>query len=182
MKITALVFTLNFLSIVAFAQKNTDQLNAEITALSKQLQAEKEKTAYFKKVLELRSVGTEITLDSVNIKIVEVRGKSAENLITIKGLITYLGQSKRNLQFSAQQLVDPKGNTLEAFTAVKSNDEKKTFRIEHAETGIPYSFTVQFMGANEKIPTLSLLRLQIFGKSMGSTVNYNFKGLDLTWN
>ncbi|WAC38985.1 hypothetical protein [Pedobacter sp. SL55] len=80
-----------------------------------------------------------------------------------------------------QQIVDPKGNTLQSFTALRPNDLTKTFRIEQAETKISYAFTIEFKEAKDIIPTISLLRLQIYGERVGSTSNYNFKGLDVKW-
>lgn len=176
------IFLLSLLGNSTFAQsKAVEDLKNEIKNLTQQLLAEKEKTAYLKEALDLRSDKVEITNDSVTIKLVEVRGNSVEKTISAKGLITYKGSKKRNLQFAAQQLVDPKGNTTESFTALKTNDLKKDLFIQGAETDIPYAFVTQFKEVEEKAPTLNLLRLQIYGSNPGSVVNFNFKAVDVIW-
>lgn len=182
MKLTPLILILSLFCTSAFAQNDAEALKTEIKSLHKQLLIEKEKTTYLKAALELRKGNVEIELDSVVVKIVEIKGNRTDNKITIKGLITYLGTTKRNLQFAAQQIVDPKGNTLQSFTAATPNNLENTFRIQQAETKIPYAFIVQFKEADERMPIISLLRLQIYSKRIGSVSNYNFKGLDVHWN
>ncbi|WAC38986.1 hypothetical protein [Pedobacter sp. SL55] len=94
MKIKPLMLLLSLLCTQALAQTSSEVLKKEIENLSNQLISEKEKTAYLKAALELRSGNIEITLDSTTIKITEVKGSKTDDKITVRGLITYLGTKK----------------------------------------------------------------------------------------
>lgn len=182
-KISNLTLTMMLLcGNMSFAQtSNVDELKKEITNLQHQLSAEKEKTAYLKEALDLRSNGKEFIQDSISIKITAVEGNLNSKSITVKGLVTYLGNIKRNIQFPQQVLLDPKGNIFETFTAVQLNDLKKDIFIQDVEKDIPYGFAVIFKKIEEQFPTASLLRLQIYGNGGAPDHKFNFKGIDITW-
>ena len=183
MKLIKLTFLLCLFLIngFAFAQTNVESLKKEIATLSESLKSEQEKTAYLKEVLDIRSNGKEIIQDSISIKITEVKGDLKTKIISVKGLVTYLGNTNRNIQFHQQTLIDPKGNIFDTYTAVKANDLKESIFIQSPEKDIPYGFAVLFKKVDENFPTASLIRLQVYGFNGAPDHKFNFKGLDVIW-
>ncbi|MBD1420616.1 hypothetical protein [Sphingobacterium chuzhouense] len=185
-RITLLFFiALSLICRIGFAQTNSlEQLQSEITSLKRQLADEKEKVAYFKDALDLRNSELEITQDSVTIKLTEVKGNSSEKTISIKGLVIYHGDTEKRFQFyHEQQFVDPNGNIIDQqFNIVRANDPtKRLMAIEDLEKDIPYAFLMKFENCSEKIPTISLLRIEAFSNPLKSRLNYKFKGVDVAW-
>jgi len=177
----AFIIILLLLNNSSFAQASFESLKKEIATLSTDLKTEKEKTDYFKNALNLRKNSSELIQDSISIKITEISGNIADQTVRVKGLVTYLGSSKRNIQFSQQELVAPNGHIYEAFTAFQLNNPTKDIFIENVEPNIPYGFMVNFNGVEEKFPTISLMRLQIYGPWSTPDSYFNFKGLDINW-
>ena len=177
--------TLSLTGITGFAQTTeTAQLQNEIASLKKQLTNEKEKVAYFKDALDLRSGETKITLENTTIQLVEIKGSSSENTIWIKGLVTYHGDTEQRFQFDhEQQFIDPKGNIVDQqFNIVRANDPtQRLMAFENLEKDIPYAFLMKFENCSEKIPAISLLEIKAFTNPLKPKLNYKFKGLDIPW-
>lgn len=183
MKFIKITFSLIllFISTIGYAQSSVESLKKEIQTLTESLKTEKEKTNYFKDLFNLRNKGTEIIADSISIKIIDVNGDSVGKTITVKGFITHLGNTKVNLQFSHQQLTEPKGNIYDSYTAFTINNPKKDLFIEDVEKDTPYGFVILFNDVLEKMPTASLIRLQVHGQATGQEIKFNFKGIDINW-
>lgn len=182
LKILSIIILLFACFELSFAQKDqTEELKKEVTSLKQLLNLEKEKVTYLKGALDLRSNSIEIIQDSISIKITGVKGDLKNKTIAVKGLVTYLGNVKRNIQFPQQTLVDPEGNIYDTYTAVQSNDLKNGIFIQDVEKDIPYGFVVIFKKVEEKVPTASLIRLQIYGNAGAKEHKFNFKAIDIIW-
>lgn len=61
-----------------------------------------------------------------------------------------------------------------------TNNQNDTFHVVSAEAGIPYGFSIKVDKVEEKIPTLALLRLRLYGNGLRG-LEFDFKGLDVVW-
>ncbi|TJZ60111.1 hypothetical protein FAZ15_14615 [Sphingobacterium olei] len=164
------------------AQTATEkQLQQEIVTLKGKLKEQAERTTILKEALDLRERGKEIKKEDVSIRITSLSQNQESGEVSVKGLITYHGTKKRNLQFVQQQVVDPQGNTYQTYKVVKPNAESEDVFFQDVTAEIPYAFLIKFESISEKLSALSLMRVQIYGDFPGSISNFDFKGLEVEW-
>lgn len=181
MKLYGYLILLLFFPFLTIAQEGTvEELKAELQHSVELLKKEQEKNTYLKEALDLRSEGMEASQGEITIRVNKVIGNMEENKIYVQGIVTYNGEERQNLQFQSHQLIAPNGNQYAAHSSGLPNDQNRTFSVRNAEAGIPYGFSIQFKDVKEKIPTLSLLRLALYG-DVGDGIAFNFKGLDVNW-
>lgn len=157
------------------------ELQEKVQTYEQLLKEEQEKNAYLKEALDLRNVGVESKQGEVTIRVNKLIGNLEENTILVQGIVTYNGTGKQKLQFQSHELISPNGNQYEAHSSGLPNDQNRTFMVTDAEAGIPYGFSIQFKNVNEKIPTLALLRLKLYGSTGVRGVSFDFKGMDIQW-
>lgn len=175
------LFLALFFPLLGLAQDSqVEQLQKKVTALEQLIEEQQQKIDYFKEALDLRTKGLEATNGDIHIRINKVVGKASENKIYVQGLVTYRGIAKRNLQFSSHDLVSPNGSQFKILSTEVSNDPQSDFFVIDAEENIPYGFSMQVKDAGERIPTISLLKLRMYGDPAGE-VAFSFKGLDVQW-
>lgn len=156
-------------------------LEQKLRQLEVQVNEQMERNAQLKEALNLRERGKEIKQEEVSIRITSLQHDLENGELRAQGLITYHGSASRNLQFVEQQLVDPHGNTYETYKVVKPKEESQNIFLQKVTTDVPYAFLVKFEGMKDKVATLSLLRVQIYGDRPGSILNFDFKGLEVGW-
>lgn len=102
-------------------------------------------------------------------------------IVSVQGLITYNRASRRNLQFVRQQIVDPKGSNYETYKVVKPKDQEMEFFLEDMTPDVSYSFLIKFEDIKDKLATVSLLRVQIYGEEPGAVLSCGFRSLEVGW-
>lgn len=165
---------------ISFQGMAQTELENKIAQLQGQLNEQTERNAILKQALDLREKGSELKQDDVSIRVTSLQQDLENGEISVQGLITYHGVDKRNLQFVRQQLVDPEGNTYETYKVVKPKDESKKIFLQNVVAETPYAFLIKFEGIKEKIATLNLLRMQIYGQH-SNIINFDFKGIEVSW-
>lgn len=171
-----------FLAIVLCSVRGMAQTDLEnkILQLEGQLKEQVERNSILKQALDIRERGREIKQEDVTIRVTSLQQDRESGELSVEGLITYHGTTKRNLQFVEQQAVDLGGNVYETYKVVKPKEESEKVFLQNVTADIPYSFVIKFEGTKDKLATLSLLRLQIYG-ARSSLLNFDFKGMEVGW-
>src|SRR5690606_7104294 len=148
-----------FLAIVLCSVRGMAQTDLEnkILQLEGQLKEQAERNSILKRALDIREAGKEVKLEDVTIRITSLQQNRESGELSVQGVITYHGTTKRNLQFVEQQVVDPEGNTYETYKVVKPKEESEKVFLQNVTADIPYSFVIKFDGTKDKLATLSLL-------------------------
>ncbi|MEN5376521.1 hypothetical protein [Sphingobacterium kitahiroshimense] len=166
------------LSLFALRASAQTDLAKELKVLKGQLQEQVQRNDYLKDALSLREGGQELTVDDITIKLTRVYMK--EGKVCVEGLVKYIGDGDQVIQFSDQDLVDPKGNLYISYNAGPLNEPTGTLHIAHAVKDINYGFIVIFDNIKEKTPDISLLNLRLSGRG-ASGIPFNFKGVGVKW-
>ncbi|MCW2262105.1 MULTISPECIES: hypothetical protein [Sphingobacterium] len=87
-----------------------------------------------------------------------------------------MGDGDQVIQFSDQDLVDPKGNLYKSYNAGPLNEPTGTLYVAHAVKDINYGFIVIFDEIKEKVPDISLLSLRLSGRGLAG-IPFNFKSV-----
>lgn len=173
----------NYLALMIFslfavrASAQTD-LAKELKIVKGQLQEQVQRNDYLKDALALREGPQELTVDDITIKLTSVYMK--EGKVCVEGLVKYLGDGDQVIQFSDQDLVDPKGNLYKSYNAGPLNEPTGTLHIAHAVKDINYGFIIIFGEIKEKVPDITLLSLRLIGRG-ASGIPFNFKGVAVKW-
>ena len=185
--IVALLFTVSAMAQTDLEQKvtqleqNFQRLEQRVGQLDAKLTEQIERNDRLQEALDIRSLGNEIKKDDVTIRITKVTQDLAAGELRIEGLMTYNGSKKRELHFPEQELVDVKGNVYTTYTVVQPKDESKELYINNAATDLPYAFVIKFEGIQEKLPTVGLLRVQVWSSRLGGKESFDFKGVKVDW-
>lgn len=103
-----------------------------------------------------------------------------ESKVCVEGLVKYIGDGDQVIQFSDQDLVDPKGNLYKSYNAGPLNEPTGTLHIAHAVKDINYGFIIIFDNIKEKTSDISLLSLRLSGRG-ASGIPFNFKSIAVKW-
>lgn len=166
---------LSLFAVRASAQSDTAK---ELKIVKGQLQEQMQRNDYLKDALALREGAQELTADDITIKLTRVYMK--ESKVCVEGLVKYIGDGDQVIQFSNQDLVDPKGNLYKSYNAGPLNEPTGTLHIAHAVKDINYGFIIIFDEIKEKVPDISLLSLRLIGRG-ASGIPFNFKGVPAKW-
>ncbi|MEJ5146007.1 hypothetical protein [Sphingobacterium sp. MYb388] len=169
---------LMILSLFAVRASAQTDLVKELKIVKGQLQEQVQRNDYLKDALALREGAQELTADDITIKLTRVYMK--ESKVCVEGLVKYIGDGDQVIQFSDQDLVDPKGNLYKSYNAGPLNEPTGTLHIAHAIKDINYGFIVIFDEIKEKVPDISLLSLRLSGRG-ASGIPFNFKSVTVKW-
>lgn len=170
-------FLIVFMFTVFLGSAQSD-LEQKIKTLQSQLQEQTQRNDILKEALDLRSSGLEVNVDGITMTLTKVYADQENEKIFVQGLIKYEGEGTRRLQFSTSDLIAPNGDQLIAYTGLLPNEPSKTFAVSKAEDGINYGFLIVFDKVSQKIPTASLLKINLYAR-MGADVAFNFKGVEI---
>lgn len=181
MKSIALLLFWISISFVSIAQeKRVDELTQKVQQLEQVIKDQQERNQYLKQALALKNSGVEVKNENISIRITKIWGSVSEQRIYIQGLVSYQGSDDQSLQFDSHELVAPSGNQYVAYSAGLPNDQQTTFHVSRAEADIPYGFSIQVEDIKERVATLALVRLKLYGHSLEGPA-FSFRGLDVDW-
>lgn len=169
---------LMILSLFAVRASAQTDIAKELKIVKGQLQEQMQRNDYLKDALLLREGMQELTVENITIKLTRVYMK--EGKVCVEGLVKYLGDGDQVIQFSDQDLIDPKGNLYKSYNAGPVNEPTGTLHIAHAVKDINYGFIIIFDEIKEKVPDISLLSLRLMGRG-ASGIPFNFKSVTVTW-
>lgn len=170
--------TLLILSFIGLNASAQTDLAKELKIVKGQLQEQVQRNDYLKDALSLREGPQELTVDDITIKLTSVYMK--EGKVCVEGLVKYVGDGDQVIQFSDQDLVDPKGNLYKSYNAGPLHEPTGTLHVAHAVKDINYGFIVIFDEIKEKVPDISLLSLRLIGRG-ASGIPFNFKSVAVKW-